>query len=213
MDPSKIQPAGASPAASAAPPEDAGAAPAAAAAADAQPWALGKDEWVAFRREYRDSIKALGERMQPKAQPAPADAGAPAPAASADAMAELALRDAMDDLGLPLTKAQKAHVRRLYRAEKPPQLESWLSDTVAVFGLSTNVPVTPAAPVAPAGPRPPNPGAPGGAAPIEQLPDDPLAIPADVLRGISPEDFAKNHQRLLSQRRMLHVPALRPGSK
>jgi hypothetical protein len=130
---------------------------------------------VGLRKELRElhaSIASL--RTQPAKGETPGQSGKPD--GDSLALAELAFRDALDDLDLKVDKGQKQLLRRLYRAEKPSDPGAWLGEAVSSLGLTSRAPATvqAVAPVVavPASPNVTNTGAPGSGS-VSGLPLDP----------------------------------------
>ncbi len=148
------------------------------------------------------TMRKILEKLDQPAPVAPAPAARPAAAATpttADAVSEVAamrreleLRDAMDAAGVD--PKNRATVKRLYAAEQPQDLNSWLDGAMKDFGwkagsAAASIPVAPA-PVSTAvnpASAPSNTGPPAGnGAPT--LDPNPMKWPREVLEAMSPED-------------------------
>lgn len=120
-------------------------------------WTLNKEEWLDFRREWRNKLKEIAPEPKPTK-------GAETPPAG-DAMAEItrlraemAFHQAVTRVGVPLSESQLDDLSALYSMQKPENAGEWLSKKVEAFGLK-KPPATTPAPV-PVKPTPaPAPGA------------------------------------------------------
>ena len=148
---------------------------------------------VGLRKEIRSWLRLAGLRTQAgKSEPAPGQV------AKTDgdslAMAELAFRDALDDLDAKLDKGQKNLLRRLYRAEQPKDPGQWLADAVGSLGIGARVPVAapPAPAPAPAAPAPVTNTGPAAAGSVTSLPANPRDMsPAQLQAARASGDFAR----------------------
>lgn len=161
-----------------------------------------KDEIVKAIKDSREA-KRVGQEvaakldqvlafLQPKTESPVTEEGKPRVRA-ADAMdevtklrQELAFKDAMDDVDVPLSKGQKSNLKRLYNAERPVNVSDWLASAIDELGLKK--PEKPAEPAAEPAPKVPNSPQPG----LDRkshLPDDILALPPGVTKTMSPTDL------------------------
>lgn len=121
-----------------------------------------KSEWVDYRKEQRDTQKLLkdvlarldakpGEPDKAKAKPAPTadDPSADIRAELAEMKARTTFQDALDEVDVPLNKAQRSVIQKLFLADKPPEAAGWLKDTLASLGITKAAPVVAQATKAP----------------------------------------------------------------
>ena len=148
---------------------------------------------IAARDALKQEFKALqaelaGMRTQTQTKPEPTSKTD----GDSLALAELAFRDALDDLeDVKLDKGQKNLLRRLYRAEKPSDPAAWLADAVSSFKLAPRAPATPAAPVVEQKAPVTNTG-PAAAGSVTALPANPRDMsPAQLQAARASGDFAR----------------------
>lgn len=126
-----------------------------------------KSEWVDYRKEQRDTQKLLkdvlarldskpAEPEKPKAKTAPTadDSSADIRAELAEMKARTTFQDALDEVDVPLNKAQRSVIQKLFLADKPPEAAEWLKGTLASLGIDKPA-AAPAAVVQAAKPPPP----------------------------------------------------------
>lgn len=154
-------------------------------------------DWNAMAQNVRElnaAFKALTPvlaSLAPTSAPAKNEPAAPAAAKTAGdgadtaaLMARLAINEALDEFDGQLSREQRTLVKRLYAAEKPADVGSWLSATAESLGAAKKA----AAPTTPSvgAPRAVDPGTPvGGSA--GELPLDPALIPQSVVDSWTPK--------------------------
>lgn len=183
------------------------------ALADSVGW-RNPDEIKAAMKSHRDQVKALeaqGKQLQallPVVQQLqklmPKEEGEPAKAAETSAKTPPDIRDlrlAFLELDNPIPKDKRALIERLYKSESPENVETWLADTVAMFGLDKKPdPKTETQKVSPA-PVAPDTG-PAGLDRKNHLPDDILQVDGAVFRAMSPQEKDAYVQRYKRSRGM-----------
>ncbi len=112
---------------------------------------------------------------------------------------ELAFKDAIDDVDVPLTKGQKSHLKRLYNAERPTDVADWLGSAIDELGLRAvkqdSKPVESPTEPAPKIPNSPQPGLDRKS----HLPDDIMKLPPGVTKGMAPNDLKNMWKKYLTQ--------------
>jgi hypothetical protein len=114
---------------------------------------------------------------------------APPPATpQGDLAQQLALRDAMSDLGFTADKTQREIMQDLFAVHKPTDVEAWVRKYGPTIGLksSTATAATPGAPK-PAAAMQSNLGNPGSSG-SSSLPQDPRLIPRDIWNNLEPAE-------------------------
>ena len=156
-----------------------------------------KRDWAQSKQDQRE-IKAKLEQMTQllaslKGGNAPApekakDSSAPVDTGSTNVLAELAFRDAMDEHGITDVTHKKA-LRRLFSAERPPDVGSWLLDAVETLGITRKAAAVTEAPKPAAVPpiASSNTGAPVGGTKTE-LSANPWEWPKEVVDKMSPAE-------------------------
>lgn len=170
---------------------------------------LNKQELVDARKEIREakkSIDAMLTALQQKVQP-PSPPAKPEPATADAAMNELkALReemrfkDALAEKGISDPKQRKL-LTRLYQGERPPDLDSWLSETLGDLGPGHTA-SPPAATPTIAAPSAPSDSGPPASSGSRDIPMDPARIPQSVVDAMTPEqavDWWKRYKRQSGQ--------------
>lgn len=148
-----------------------------------------------------------GVRPEPETPATRPTAGSNA-AEVAEMRARLALNEALDDLGIPMTKGQKETVRKLQKVDSPTDVGDWLARTVDTLGIKRTpqvaVPaVVPAsavaAPAAPAAPVKPFELGVMSSGQADRVPLDPMAIPQSVADAMTPAQALEWYQRYKAQ--------------
>ena len=159
-------------------------------------------DWNAMAQNVRELNAAfkqltpvLASLAPPAAAPAKTEVAAPPAAKTAGDGAEvaalqrrLAINEALDDFETPLSREQRNLVKRLFAAENPADVGSWLASTAASLGAGKNLPAPSI--TKPAGaPRAVDPGTPAGGS-AATIPLDPAQIPQSVVDSWTKEQAA-----------------------
>lgn len=192
-------------------------APAADATSQEQPF-LNKSEAVKYFKQTRElsgvvetlqqqqseilaHLRGLGEKQPPK-EPAKQ---VEKPSSDVDAAAmvgqlrsELAFNESLAELDRPLSRAQKAHLKRMYALERPRDPEEWLSETVSELWPEqpkNTTQVQPPPPQPEAKPKTPSvdTGAPG-VDPRNALPTNIMNVDPTVWKTLSPEEKMERYK-------------------
>jgi len=174
--------------------------PATTAAAVSDEPLLNKKEIVELRketRETRDLVKQFLAKVDgalPAASPATTSASkSDTPTDDIKALrAEMAFKEAVADIGIPLTRDQRQKLWKLHQAESPPDVGAWLNETVAAFGMKPGAATAPTTP-AQSATTPPiassNGGAPVAKGGEEQISKNPFEWPLSYAQKVGAKAF------------------------
>lgn len=153
-------------------------------------------DWNGLAQNIRGISQGIQQLVEKLSQQGPSPDGK-APAAKAEPVAtgdvaavkaefqrELEFRDALDAHGVD--PKHRAQLKRLYAAERPQDLESWMSDTVEAFGMKPKQPA-PVKPVVP--PTAPSDTGPPVVASSGELDPNPNKWPSSVLEKMTPDEI------------------------
>lgn len=184
---------------------------------------LSKRELVEARKEIRESNKLMQQVLsklngQPSEPPKPTTQTAAASPRDdvAELRAEMALEKALSANGVTDPK-QRARIERMWKAERPTDVGTWLGDVSTEFGFGARAaPPAPSTPTQPVTPPPPpkgrsDTGAPGGS-PTTSATQDLNNITAEALRHLPRDERMKVYEQRRAQHSRDHNPWAKPRS-